>query len=511
MISGDLEAVGPRLDDAEAALAAAAAHGIHPWPETDELRTLPSTIEVYRASLAQAGGDIEGTARHARRALDLAGPHDHLARGSAAGFLGLTAWARGDVQQALETFGEAVASLRAAGNVVDELSGTIVLADLWRAAGRPGRARELCQQSLNRAEELGDPVARATAELHCALADLDVAADDLEGARQHLATATDLVGAAVVTETHFRHGVAAALLAAAEGDLSTALGQLDRAEQLYRPGFLPDVRPIPAIRARMNVRQGALSGPADWARDRGIGLGDAAHYLSEYDHLTFVRLVLAEQRGAAARPDDPPSRPGPGAARPAGRGRPRDGARRKPGRDPPPAGAHPSMPPGRRPPALTALADALTATPEPEGCTRLFLDEGAAATELLRAVQRDRLVGQHARHLLAAAARHAGRPPGGARPGIRPPLPEPLSERELQVLRLLERRAERARHRPCPVHLPQHAAHPHQARLHQARRLQPPRGGGPRPRARPARAAHDARISPRRSHHRVMPAHPCRS
>jgi LuxR family maltose regulon positive regulatory protein len=289
---------------------------------------------------------------------------------------------------------------------------------------------------LNRAEELGDPVARATAELHCALADLDVAADDLEGARQHLATDTDLVGAAVVTETHFRHGVAAALLAAAEGDLSTALGQLDRAEQLYRPGFLPDVRPIPAIRARMNVRQGAFSGPADWARDRGIGLGDAAHYLSEYDHLTFVRLVLAEQRGAAGRLDTPLldravellDRLGE-AARVTGR-----------------AGSlveihllraltHDAA--GRRAPALTALADALTATTEPEGCTRLFLDEGAAATELLRAVQRDRLVGQHARHLLAAAARHAGRPSGGARPGIRPPV-EPLSERELQVLRLLE-------------------------------------------------------------------------
>ena len=378
MIAGDFEAVGPRLDDAEAALAAAAAHGIHPWPETDELRTLPSTIEVYRASLAQAAGDVEGTARHARVALGLAGPQDHLARGSAAGFLGLTAWARGDVQEALETFGQAVSSLRAAGNRVDELSGTVVLADLWRAAGRPGRARELCRQALHRAEELGEPVARATAELHCALADLDVAADDLEGARQHLATATDLVGAAVVTETHFRHGVAAALLAAAEGDLSTALGQLDRAGQLYRPGFLPDVRPIPAIRARMEVRRGALTAAADWARDRGIGLDDPALFLHEYEHLTLVRLVLAEQRAATGPP-------GPARLDDALHLLDRLGdAALATGR----AGSLVEIhllraltldASGRRPAALAALADALTATPEPEGCTRLFLDEGAAS------------------------------------------------------------------------------------------------------------------------------------
>ncbi len=435
LAAGDLGAVQPRLDDAERALAAAAAAGTRPWPQTDELRTLPSTIEVYRASLAQAAGDVEGTARHAGRALALAGPHDHLARGSAAGFLGLTAWARGEVREALETFGQAVASLRAAGNVVDELSGTVVLADLWCAAGRPGRARELCRQALRRAEELGEPVARATAELHVALGELDIAADDLAAAREHLAASTDLVGAAVVTETRFRHHVAAALLAAAEGDVSAALGLLERAERLYRPGFLPDVRPIPAIRARLSVRQGALGVAAGWARDRGVGLGDAAEYLREYEHLTLVRLVLAEREVAARQPDRAPlaralallDRLGE-AAGATGR-----------------AGSLVEIhllraltldATGRRGAALTAVVSALTASAEPDAGARLFLDEGAAVTELLRGVQHDPAVGHAARHLLAAAARGGEDPTGGARPGTRP-LAEPLSPRELQVLRLL--------------------------------------------------------------------------
>ena len=75
-----------------------------PWADTEDLRTLPSTIAIHRASLAQARGDTAGTAEHARRALALAGPDDHLARGGAAGFLGLAAWAQGDVAGALETF-----------------------------------------------------------------------------------------------------------------------------------------------------------------------------------------------------------------------------------------------------------------------------------------------------------------------------------------------------------------------------------------------------------------------
>ena len=120
--------VEPRLDDAERALAAVPDGAAPPWADTEELRTLPATIAIYRASLAQARGDAAGTAEHARRALDLAGPDDHLARGGAAGFLGLAAWATGDVTAALETFTQAVASLHAAGN-------------LRRRAEQHGRAR----------------------------------------------------------------------------------------------------------------------------------------------------------------------------------------------------------------------------------------------------------------------------------------------------------------------------------------------------------------------------------
>jgi LuxR family transcriptional regulator, maltose regulon positive regulatory protein len=123
MMSGDLDAVESRLDDADTALAAA---GQDPtlaaaWPDTDELRAAPATVSVFRAALAQARGDVEGTIRSARRAMSLARPDDHLVRGSGAGYLGLAAWAAGHVQEALSTFSEAARSLHSAGNLVDEL------------------------------------------------------------------------------------------------------------------------------------------------------------------------------------------------------------------------------------------------------------------------------------------------------------------------------------------------------------------------------------------------------
>ena len=189
MVAGDLDAVEDRLDDAERALAA----GGTPDADNEELRTLPATVAIYRASLAQARGDAPSTARHAQRALDLAGPGDHFSRGAAYGFLGLAAWADGDIEPALQTYSEAVRSLRLAGNLADALSGTVVLADMWLAAGRPHRARGLVAEALHEATgrdgARGAPASLPTGDLHVGLGELDCELGNLADATAHLETA----------------------------------------------------------------------------------------------------------------------------------------------------------------------------------------------------------------------------------------------------------------------------------------------------------------------------------
>ncbi|UKA64680.1 LuxR C-terminal-related transcriptional regulator [Arthrobacter sp. FW306-04-A] len=296
MVSGDLDAVEPRLGDAERALAEVPDGSASPWADTNELRTLPATIAVYRASLAQARGDVDGTVEHAQHALDIAGPNDHLSRGSAAGFLGLAAWSKGDVTTALQTFTQAVASLRASGNRVDELSSTVVLADMWLVAGQPGKARRLYRNALERAEAEGESMARATAELHVGISEIDRETGDLGSAKQHLETAALFIERAVMTESRYRWFVSMGLLALAEGDPEAAINFLEQAEPLYRRGFFPDVRPISAMKARVWIAQGKLARAAEWALERGVSVADDVSYLSEFDHLTLVRLFIAQHR-----------------------------------------------------------------------------------------------------------------------------------------------------------------------------------------------------------------------
>ena len=429
MVIGDLAAAADRFDDAERALAAVPAGEPAPWADTEELRTMPSTIAIYRASVAQARGDAAGSMKLARHALDLAGPDDHLARAGAAGFLGLATWINGDLPTALDTFGTAVASLHTAGTLVDELSSTVTLADMWLTAGRPSAARRLYRDALQRGAAHGDRARQPIADLLVGISEIDTEAGDLAAALEHLEEAAARVHRSAPSERQNRWFVARSRVAVAEDDLEEAFALLTQAEQLPSAAFLPDLRPIAAMKARIRIRQGRLSDVADWARDRDVRTSDDVSFLREFEHLTLVRLLLAEHgmRAAASSLDLA-----------AGLlDRLHDAAQTSDR-----AGSLLEIrmlqaltlnAQGRRQRAVDRLAQAWALAPEPDAYVRLYLDEGTPMTTLLRAAQ-DSGVDAHQVHRLLGAGTTAATDPPGPRPA---PPPELLSERELQVLRLL--------------------------------------------------------------------------
>ena len=435
---GDLDGAVAWLDDADRALDASPTTGARSpgWPAgasgalEAELRALPAQTAVYRAVLAQARGDIVGTRLHARRALDLAGPVDHVARSGGAGYLGLAAWAAGDLAEAVEAFGETVRSLRAAGNVADELGSTVVLATLWWARGQPVEARRLYEQALARAHAHPGPVLSSTGDLHVGLADALREHGDLDAAAQHLQTARDLGDRASFPENRHRWYTTMAGLLVAHGDLDGAAAMLEQAQPLYLPGYLPDVRPIAAMEARVHIRQGRLDDAAAWAGEHRASTGDPTSYLAEFNRLTLARLLIAQHRDQAC-----PTRVEEAitlldrivfAAETAGRGG--------------------SVVEGLVVRALAnqaidhydeALADLGRALTQavPAGYRRLLLDEGPEMHALLRTLSRRP---DHASSSAAAALlRMADAGTSQARVSPTPAGREPLSEREVEVLRLL--------------------------------------------------------------------------
>src|SRR6478609_1697286 len=211
---GDLDGLDRWLDAAESALGSGAA----PPPPTgpvaareardQDLAALPAMVAVYRATGAQARGDIDATTAHATRARGLAGPDDHFVLGASSGFLGLAAWAAGDLATAADTFKEAARHIRAAGNVADGLGMTVVLASIALGRGRPDEARSLLELALETAEQTPGPPLSTTGDLHVALAEVLVEQGSLAEAESHLQTAAELGERASLIENRHRIHVA---------------------------------------------------------------------------------------------------------------------------------------------------------------------------------------------------------------------------------------------------------------------------------------------------------------
>ncbi len=434
LVAGELNAVEPHLQNAERLLdlPAGCTAALEAQPHERkvandaEFQTLPITIAVYRAALAQAQGDTTGTALHARKALDNVQADDHLGRGAAGGLLGLAYWAGGDLADAQRTFAEAAASLHRAGNTADAISSAIVLADMHVARGQLRAASDILNQTWQLATAQPEPVPQATADLLVALSALYCEHNDLAAAEQALLQSNTLGARAGLPENRYRWHVAMARITLARGDFRGAHEQLNLAERLYLRGFFPDVRPIAALRARIWIAQGQLAEARGWAKAHKLACTDEPRYLREFEHLTLARLLIAQFRSGAEE----------GAVRDAlallaHLLQAAEFAAR--------AGsvieiltvqalAHAAQ--KDHPRALASLERVLGMA-EPEGYVRLFADEGQPMAQLLAAVAARANTQGYAHQLRDACGRPADLLPAEQ------PLVDPLSARELEVLGLL--------------------------------------------------------------------------
>jgi LuxR family maltose regulon positive regulatory protein len=173
------------------------------------------------------------------------------------------------------------------------------------------------------------------------------------------------------------------------------------------------------LKVRVWVAQGRLAEAVGWVDDHGLRVDDELSYVREFEHITLARVLLArhapleasgllERLLTAAEQGDRTHSVIEILVLQALALQMQGDIRR----------------------ALVPLERALTWA-EPRGYVRRFADEGALMAVLLKEAAQRGIASNHVRHLLAAFGQPEGRMP------LEPALAEPLSERELEVLRLL--------------------------------------------------------------------------
>ena len=436
--AGKLEAAEARLMDAERWLGPMSEQLENPVTQMvvvdeEQFRSLPASLATTRAYHAQSVGDVHGTVKYTRRVLDLLPEKDHAMRASLTMLLGLTYWASGDLEAAHRAFSEGLAGIQRAGNVLDIIGATFVLADIRVTLGHLHEAASAYEYALQLATEHGEPMPLGTEDAYSGISGLHLERGDLEVAAQDLATSKKLGEQVELPDWQYRWCIAQARLKETLGDLDGALDLLNEAERLYVRTPLPTVRPIAAMKARVWVKQGRLTKALRWARERGLSAADDLSYLQEFEHITLARALIAQYK---SKPVDGSIDEVAGLLKRLLQAA-EEGSRTGSVIEILVLQAAADEAQGNIHPALVSLERALTLA-EPEDYVRMFVDEGPSMARLLYIALSRGIGSDYVRRLLAAfpVKEHKQTEPVKSQAPA-PDLIEPLSKREIEVLQLI--------------------------------------------------------------------------
>ena len=441
LLSGRVAEAGELLDAAESACAGGAEVAGEPYEPSagrgaSVLANVPATIALDRAYLAELRGDAEQAATYASQALAEAGEGEWMLASHARGYFSIAEWMHGRLGEAERQLASTIAQWRAAGESALAVRGCYHLGQVQRARGRLDAALETYQQAIDIAAVPGRPSPPGAGSGHVGLAEVAYQRGELDDALHHVTEGIPLARDYPYTQPLATGLATLAWIRQARGDPAgawQAMGEAARAA----PGTAVTglLNPVPAQRARLLLARGDIAAAARWAQENGLRAADAPPYSREPEYLVLARVLLAQDRPAEAlilleR------------LRAAAATQTRIGSIIEIRA----LQALALAASGEQASAVDALAEALTLAC-PQGHIRVFADEAAPMSALLSrlvAAQRAEQAAARgvelsclARLLRAFSAQDTMQGPGPRAQAAVPGLVEPLTVRELEVLRLL--------------------------------------------------------------------------
>jgi len=424
MDMGNVEASESSLRDAEHSLNRAGKEIV--IVEAEQYDALPSQIAFARAYNAQAQNRFSDVFKYADLALELAPKEDDFMSAQISTLLMGTHWANGDLDASCKLLSNWIETSIQAGKLFFAIAGAFGKADILIAQGRLREAFQTYRQALELAA--AHNAEQHTAHHHLGLGMLYHEMGEDERAAWHLQKGFELGRQTTIVDWAYRKSLTQALLKESTGDLDEALDLLDEAQRNYVRTPTPNLRPVDAIKAQIYLRQGKLLKAQEWGRINGLSLTDEPDYLHEFERLTLARVALVEYQnnpneelwldtlGLLERQLN--------LAEKQNRLRSRIEILI--------LQALAFHAKGESAKALESLEQALTLA-EPEGYLRIFATEGKPMVEMLSKLNIKDLNPYTKRISMLPELSQEGI----SSPVIFQPLIEPLSERELEVLRLI--------------------------------------------------------------------------
>jgi LuxR family maltose regulon positive regulatory protein len=387
-------------------------------------------VAVVRAQLAIGRGDITGALKLTRLVLpylkDDEGPYLHNtpkeSRMVVSFIMGLVQKSSGDLSAAEKTLSNAAALGQEQGNVQIVAVASGHLASVQATQGRLRRAVQTWQCGLQLVQEMAGRRSPLSGLLQAELGNLLFEQNDLEAALHHLREGIAVAKPWSYWDTLVLGYTGLARVKAAQGDIGGAFAALDELAALGQNNPQTVMPAVESFRAKLWAVQGEVDRARRWAERTGLDADSEIDVFREGELVILAHVLMAQKEWDKAtslisRLLDATEA----------------GKRWRCVIELLALQALILDAQGKQDEALEVLARALTLA-EPEGYVRTFVDESEPMAALLRRAASRGIAPGYTPKLLAAFEPDtiSGKPPAATT------LIEPLSERELEVLRLLK-------------------------------------------------------------------------
>ncbi len=417
-LTGHPDQVEPLLQTAERLIA--------PLESAPEVKIMLGAAAAARAHVANWHENTCLAADAAQQALDYLPDSDPLSRSLrslATDILGDASWMNDDLEAAKQAYTEAVQISQAAGNMHMAIIVNTHLAEILIEQGQLHRAARTFSETLHMATRPDGQKSPLVDGVYAGLSKISYERNRLEDAARYAHQCIEICNRWGSFGIQAAAYVLLAQMEHSQGHSERAQEAMRAAEQLERQHRFSPRQSIgvKSALARLWLAQGDLERPAYLVQQSGIAPGDKIPYLREPEYLILLRLLLAQgDYDAALSLSERLLQKAEAAGRVgqvieililqalAFQGK-------------------------RDMPRALATLDRAILLAQPEGYVRTFLDEGEPMTKLLYQAQAHRIGAGYASELLSAVGQATSTTP--------PPiqlLVEPLSMRELEVLKLIE-------------------------------------------------------------------------
>ena len=292
LLSGQLEAVETRLEDLEQYLAQRHAGETEPA----EIRGLRGQAAAIRARLARIHDDLPRSIELCHLALEYLPSDDLFLRGVISLNLGLAYWQSGDITFAIQVLAETSAIHPPGGNLGTSLAAMEFLADLQAEQGSLHQAARTYRKVIEQAAGAGGRPAPITSWAYAGMGELQLQWNDLDAARHSIEKSLELARLWGNADGLAWAPLHLAQLKAARNDWEEADKALSQAEQIVQQANVAPwtAAEVAGYRGKLWISGGNVPEAVGWAQEHGLEAENNISYLQLPEYLSFTRLLIVQ-------------------------------------------------------------------------------------------------------------------------------------------------------------------------------------------------------------------------